>query len=158
MATTPAVPNFREIAEFFDMYSDFFQGTAYGSGHINDMVRTATSTTCEDDVNLANLNIPLDRFDAIVRDYLSAAKCSLKTAEVSNLSFSGKFFTLECGTRFLTDYLLGDVYFKIKHPTHNLDRCRNKFAFVGVIDAKFPEMEQIVQTHCPAEKMEPAFC
>lgn len=123
-----------------------------------DMVRTATPTAREDDVNLGKLDIRLDRFDALVRGYLSAAKCFLNTSEDSNLAFSGKLLTLESGTRFLTDYLLGDVYFKIKHPTHNLDRCRNQLAFVGAIEAKFPKMEQIVETHHQAEEIELALC
>ena len=38
--------------------------------------------------------------------------------------------TFECRMRFLTDYLQGDTYFKIKYPTHNLDRCRTQFKLV----------------------------
>jgi Ser/Thr protein kinase RdoA (MazF antagonist) len=122
-----------------------------------DMVRTATPTTAEDDVNLAKLDIRLDRFEALVRGYLGSARSFLNDAEVENLAFSGKLLTLECGTRFLTDYLLGDVYFKTKYPTHNLDRCRNQFGFVRAIEAKLPEMERMVHFHHQAETQEPAF-
>jgi len=47
----------------------------------------------------------------------------------------------------LNNVLLDDVYFKVKHPAHNLDRCRNQFAFVAAIEQRLPEMENMVATH-----------
>ena len=85
-----------------------------------------------------------DRFEALVRGYLSSATF-LNEAERENLAFSGKLITLECGMRFLTDYLQGDVYFKTSHPGHNLDRCRNQFAFVRVLEENMAAMEEIVK-------------
>ena len=54
--------------------------------------------------------------------------------------------TLECGVRFLTDYLDGDTYFRIHRPGHNLDRARTQFALVRDMEAKWPEINQIVQS------------
>lgn len=110
-----------------------------------DMVRTATPTAKEDETDLSKLDVCLHRFEALVKGYLSTARSFLNEAEVAHLAFSGKLLTLECGIRFLTDYLQGDVYFKIKHDTHNLDRCRNQFAFVAALEKRLPEMEAIVQ-------------
>ncbi len=121
-----------------------------------DMVRTATPATREDDPDLAGIGIRLDRFDAIVRGYLTSAKSFLNDAEVENLAFSGKLLTLECGTRFLTDHLMGDVYFKTTRDNHNLDRCRNQFGLVRVIESKLPEMEEMVGNHHAMEECEPA--
>jgi hypothetical protein len=89
----------------------------------------------------------MDRFDALVRGYLGVAKSFLTDAELGHLAFSGKLLTLECGMRFLTDYLQGDVYFKIRQPDHNLDRCRNQFAFVEAIEKNLSEMEKCVLKH-----------
>ncbi len=108
-----------------------------------DMVRTAAPTTREDDPDPAHIGVRLDRFEALVNGYLSAATF-LNAAERANLAFSGRLLTLECGIRFLTDHLSGDVYFKIKRPNHNLDRCRNQFAFVKAMEDQAPAMEQIV--------------
>jgi len=108
-----------------------------------DMVRTAVPTTREDDQDLKGIGVRLDRFEALVRGYLSAATF-LNEAELDHLSFSGKLITLECGIRFLTDYLNGDHYFKIKRVGHNLDRCRNQFAFVTALEKEMPAMEEIV--------------
>jgi hypothetical protein len=112
-----------------------------------DMVRTATPTTREDATGLDTLDLRMDRFGALVRGYLSSAGAFLNAAELENLAFSGKLLTLECGIRFLTDYLSGDVYFKIKRPGHNLDRCRNQFALVAAIEKRLPEMEKLVASH-----------
>jgi len=112
-----------------------------------DMVRTATPTLREDELDLSRLDVRLDRFESLVRGYLGAAKTFLNTTEIAHLAFAGKLLTLECGIRFLTDYLQGDIYFKIKHPTHNLDRCRNQFGFVAALEAKLTPMEKIVEVH-----------
>ncbi len=108
-----------------------------------DMVRTAAPTTREDDPDVKHIGIRLDRFEALVQGYLSTATF-LNAAERAHLAFSGKLLTLECGIRFLTDHLDGDTYFKIKRPGHNLDRCRNQFAFVSAIEENLPAMEEIV--------------
>ena len=108
-----------------------------------DMVRTAAPTTREDDPDVSHIGIRLDRFEALVRGYVSTATF-LNEAELAHLAFSGKLLTLECGIRFLTDHLNGDTYFKIKRPDHNLDRCRNQFAFVRAIEENLEAMEEIV--------------
>ena len=78
-----------------------------------------------------------------MKGYLSTATF-LNEAELAHLAFSGKLLTLECGIRFLTDYLQGDVYFKTKRPLHNLERCRNQFALVKAIEENLSAMEEIV--------------
>ncbi len=108
-----------------------------------DMVRTAAPTTREDDADLSRIGVRLDRFEALVKGYLSAATF-LNKIEIDHLAFSGKLITLECGMRFLTDYLDGDTYFKTSRPGHNLDRCRNQFAFVAALEENMPAMEEIV--------------
>jgi hypothetical protein len=110
-----------------------------------DMVRTATPTTREDEVDLAQVGIRLDRFDALVRGYVESASSFLNRSEIDLLAFSGKLLTLECGIRFLTDHLQGDVYFKTKRPGHNIDRCRAQFAMVKAIEENLERMEEMVQ-------------
>jgi Ser/Thr protein kinase RdoA (MazF antagonist) len=114
-----------------------------------DMVRTAAPTTREDDSEPADIGISLERFESLVKGYLSAATF-LNEHELENLAFSGKLLTLECGMRFLTDFLQGDVYFKTTRPTHNLDRCRNQFALVKAIEENMATMKKIVTNNLPA--------
>jgi Ser/Thr protein kinase RdoA (MazF antagonist) len=114
-----------------------------------DMVRSCTPNTREDETELSGIGIQLDRFEALVKGYLSSASF-LNPAEIDHLAFSGKLITLECGIRFLTDYLQGDTYFKIHHPSHNLDRCRNQLAFVKVLEEQLSQLGDIVQNHAGA--------
>jgi len=118
-----------------------------------DMVRTATPTTREDETDLSLIGIRLDRFDALVRGYLDSAASFLNRTEVDHLAFSGKLLTMECGIRFLTDYLQGDTYFKTKRPGHNLDRCRSQFAMVKAIEENLERMEEMVQVAAGSDKI-----
>ena len=52
--------------------------------------------------------------------------------------------TLECGIRFLTDYLDGDRYFRIHYPEQNLDRCRTQFKLVRDMEAQFEDMTAVI--------------
>jgi hypothetical protein len=65
--------------------------------------------------------------------------------EVDHLAFSGKLITLEIGIRFLTDYLEGDVYFKIQRDQHNLDRARTQLALVERIEEQEEAMVKFAQ-------------
>ena len=109
-----------------------------------DMIRTATSPAAEDEKDVSKVTMRMFMFEALVQGYLSSAKSFLTPLEKSLLPFSGKLLTMECGIRFLTDYLSGDVYFKIHRPEHNLDRCRTQMALVESIEAQMDEMKAIV--------------
>ena len=108
-----------------------------------DMVRTATPTSREDSPDASDISVRLDRFEALVKGYLSSATF-LTNIEIQNLVFSGRLMTLEVGIRFLTDHLEGDVYFKTNRHNHNLDRCRNQFAFLDALEKHATAMEEIV--------------
>ena len=56
-----------------------------------------------------------------------------------------KMMTIECGMRFLTDYLEGDTYFKTKYADHNLDRCHTQFKLVADMESKWDKMKEIVK-------------
>jgi hypothetical protein len=55
--------------------------------------------------------------------------------------------TLECGMRFLTDYLNGDIYFKIHREAHNLDRCRTQFKMVADMEEMMDRMNAIISNY-----------
>ena len=61
------------------------------------------------------------------------------------LPMGAKLMTLECGMRFLTDYLQGDVYFHTTYPEHNLVRCHTQFEMVADMERKWAQMEEIVK-------------
>lgn len=109
-----------------------------------DSIRFGANSCAEDDKNFAKVELMLDYFEAYAKGFLSEAGGALNECEIANLAFSAKLMTLECGMRFLTDYLNGDTYFRTAYPEHNLVRARNQFALVADIEKKLPQMEQIV--------------
>ena len=111
-----------------------------------DLVRSSTSPATEDEKDLSKVFMRMEMFEALARGYLSTAKGFLNEAEIEHLAFAGKLITLETGIRFLTDYLKGDVYFKISRPEHNLDRCRTQWALVRSIEEQEPAMQKLVRS------------
>jgi hypothetical protein len=109
-----------------------------------DMVRTTTSPTLEDELDLSKVRMQMPMFKKLAEGYLSTASQFLTKAEKANIAFSGKLITFEIGIRFLTDYLSGDTYFRIHRPAHNLDRCRTQFKLVESIERQEEAMQKYV--------------
>ena len=110
-----------------------------------DMVRSSVPRLAEDATDLESMDLRFDMFRALLSGFTRAADF-LNQAEKNHLACAGKLLTLECGIRFLTDYLNGDVYFKIKRPDQNIDRCRNQFAAVKVMENRMSELEDMVES------------
>ncbi|WP_269537110.1 phosphotransferase enzyme family protein [Cerasicoccus fimbriatus] len=111
----------------------------------SDMVRTATNSALEDETDVSKASMQMPMFEALLQGYLSAAAGFLNDYEKEGLGQSAKLMSLECGMRFLTDYLQGDTYFKIKRPAHNLDRARTQFALVKSIEQQQSEIDRLIQ-------------
>ena len=109
-----------------------------------DAIRSGASTAEEDETDLSKVRMDTALFEAYAKGYLAAAGDSLTPLEIEYLPFSAKLMSLECGIRFLTDYLDGDVYFKTKSPDHNLIRCRTQFKLVADMEEKMDEMKKII--------------
>ena len=110
-----------------------------------DSIRFGANTAAEDEIDLQKVSLDLELFERYTRGFLEELSDSISERELKLLAFSAKLLTLECGIRFLTDYLVGDTYFKIHRPKHNLDRARTQFKLVSDIEEKMPDMEKIVR-------------
>ena len=108
-----------------------------------DAIRFGASTAAEDERDLEKVRLDLGRYRAFARGFLEACP-SLTQAEIRSLPLGAYTMTVECGMRFLTDYLMGDKYFSIDYPTHNLDRCRAQFKLAQEMELHFAEMEQVL--------------
>jgi len=100
---------------------------------------------CKDETDLSKVAFDLPVFDLYTRGYLQAASDWLAQEEIDLLPFAAQLMTLECGMRFLTDYLQGDTYFKTRRPEHNLDRCRTQLKLVKDMEASADQMAAVVQ-------------
>lgn len=109
-----------------------------------DFMRTGANNGDEDDTNLDRVSINLSIFEAYSDGYLQTAREFLTDTEVENLALGAKMLTYMQTVRFLTDYLDGDIYYKVKHPKHNLERSRAQFKLLQSMEENFIEMQQIV--------------
>lgn len=109
-----------------------------------DAIRFGASTAPEDEQDLSKVNFDLNLFREFTAGYLSNGVDFITPAEQGLLAFSAILITLECGMRFLEDYLNGDQYFRIHRPGHNLDRARTQFKLVADMEAHYDEMRRIV--------------
>ena len=68
---------------------------------------------------------------------------SLTAGELEYLPWGARLMTLECGMRFLGDYLNGDVYFSTSREGQNLDRARTQLKLVADMESKLDLMRKI---------------
>lgn len=110
-----------------------------------DSIRFGASTAAEDETDLERVEMSMELFEAYTQGFLWACGDELTDCEVDCLCDGAKMMTLECGVRFLTDYLAGDTYFRIHRPEHNLERCRTQFKLAADMEGKWDEMKAAVR-------------
>ena len=115
--------------------------SAYDFG---DSIRTGANDCAEDEPDQSKVHFDLHLYEVFAKGYLSTAGASMSLAEKKSLAWGARLMTLECGTRFLTDYLEGDHYFHTARPGHNLDRARTQFTLVRQMEECFDRMLAIV--------------
>lgn len=113
-----------------------------------DSIRFGASTAAEDEVDLSKVHFDIGLYELYAKGYLETAGTVLTQEEKESLPWGARLITLECGMRFLTDYLQGDTYFKTTHPTHNLERARTQFRLVEEMEQQFARMQSIVEQYC----------
>ncbi len=115
-------------------------------GHdFGDAIRFAANFVREDSPEYEKAGVNLAVFKAFAEGFLGMTARTLTEKEIDTLALSCFVLTVELATRFLADYLDGDLYFKTFSPDHNLVRTRCQIALAKDMLKKLPEMEQIVR-------------
>ena len=112
-----------------------------------DSIRFGAATAEEDERDLDKMHFDIGLYELYVKGYLESAGEVLTEAEIESLPWGARLMTLECGIRFLTDYLQGDTYFKTDYPEHNLIRTRTQFRLVDEMEQQFERMQEIVREY-----------
>lgn len=112
-----------------------------------DSIRFGAATAEEDEPNLDLMHFDINLYELYVKGYLEETRDVLTEAEIMSLPWGARLMTLECGIRFLTDYLEGDTYFKTEYPEHNLIRARTQFRLVDEMEQRFDEMNEIIRKY-----------
>ena len=112
-----------------------------------DSIRFGANDNEEDEPDQSRVRFNLGLYEVYTRAFLEGAGGALTDAELDYLPWGAKLMTLECGIRFLTDYLEGDHYFHIQRPRQNLDRARTQFTLVKGMEDSWDEMRTIVDKY-----------
>ena len=112
-----------------------------------DSIRFGANHSKEDEKDLSKVNFDIELYEVFTRGFLEGAQGSLTEAELEYLPWGARLMTLECGIRFLTDYLDGDNYFRIHYADQNLDRTRTQFKLVKDMEEQFEEMAAVVRKY-----------
>lgn len=109
-----------------------------------DSIRFGANSNAEDEPDLSKVNFSPELFEIYTKGFLETAGAILSDEEKKDLPWGAKLMTFECGMRFLTDYLDGDLYFRTHREGQNLDRCRTQFKLVKDMEDQWEQMEAIV--------------
>lgn len=109
-----------------------------------DSIRFGAATAAEDERDLSKVTMDLELYRIFAQGFISACP-RLTEEEYVSLAWGARTMTLECGLRFLTDYLDGDRYFAIHREGHNLDRCRTQLKMMQDMEGKWDQMLSIIE-------------
>ncbi|MGD1821952.1 MAG: phosphotransferase enzyme family protein [Pleomorphochaeta sp.] len=112
---------------------------------VGDMIRTATSTALEDEINYKNMKCNVEYYRALIKGYLQVANSFISKEEKSLLIEAGRNITQIMAVRFLTDYINGDIYYKTERENHNLDRTRTQIELIKDMDKKWDILTSFIE-------------
>ena len=112
-----------------------------------DSIRFGANHSKEDEKDLSKVNFDIELYEVYTRGFIQGAQGGLTPAELEYLPWGARLMTLECGIRFLTDYLDGDNYFRIHYADQNLDRCRTQFKLVKDMEEQFDAMAAVIKKY-----------
>lgn len=119
----------------------------FAAHDFGDAIRFGASTGAEDEPDLSKVSCSMELFEAYLDGFMEGCRGSLTPKEIETLPMGAKIMTFEVGMRFLTDYLEGDVYFKIHREGQNLDRARTQLKLVADMEEKWDTMCKIVKKY-----------
>ncbi|MDC7237443.1 MAG: phosphotransferase [Sphaerochaetaceae bacterium] len=109
-----------------------------------DMIRTATSTALEDEIDCSKMKCNIEYFKALIKGYLEIADKFISKVEKDLIVESGRNITQIMAVRFLTDYINGDIYYSTTHASHNIERCRTQIALMKDMDLKWDQLNNCI--------------
>lgn len=110
-----------------------------------DLIRSSTSTAAEDEKDLSKVHFNIDAFRICLEGFVDGCAGILSESEKDLLCDGALMMTIECGMRFLEDYLRGDIYFKTDYDTHNLVRCKTQIRLASEIEEHWDELKQMIK-------------
>lgn len=113
-----------------------------------DSIRFGANHCAEDEADRSKVNFSMELFEIYTKGFLQAAGEAFTPLEKQTLPWGAKLMTMECGMRFLADYLEGDHYFHINYETQNLNRARTQFKLTSDMEKNWDAMQKIIEKYC----------
>jgi len=105
-----------------------------------DAIRSGACAAAEDEPDLSKVEMDIEKYRLFTKGFIKGTRCMLTQKEMEMMPISAKILTLELASRFLTDYLNGDVYFHTDYSGQNLLRTRTQIKLVSDIETKLDQM------------------
>lgn len=112
-----------------------------------DSIRFGCNPCLEDTPETEKVIFSTPLFEEYARGYLSVFGDAITEIEKKNLTMGAILMTYECGIRFLTDYLDGDVYFRLSRERQNIDRTRTQFKLVADMESQYDKLNSIIDKY-----------
>ncbi|MBS0010719.1 MAG: aminoglycoside phosphotransferase family protein [Bacteroidales bacterium] len=109
-----------------------------------DSIRTVANRAAEDEEDLSKVAVNMDIYESFTRGYMQQVSDILNETETEYLASSPSLMTFIMGLRFLTDYIGGDVYYKIHRPDHNIIRARSQFRLLESFEKHHDRMKSLI--------------
>jgi thiamine kinase-like enzyme len=117
---------------------------SYVAFDFGDAIRTIINTAPEDEKDLKRIQLNVPFFQSYARGYLTEAVRFLTGNEQDSLIEGVLLLPYMQAVRFLTDYIEGDHYYKVKFPEHNLQRTRAQLELVRKLEEARPRLNAII--------------
>jgi thiamine kinase-like enzyme len=116
----------------------------YVAYDFGDAIRTIINSSTEDepDLDAIKLNMPL--FNSFTKGYIKETAVFLTDVELNSLISGVLLLPYMQAVRFLTDYLDGDLYYKVQFHEHNLQRTRAQMRLFFLLEERQQELNSIV--------------
>ena len=114
---------------------------AYNFG---DAICTIFNPTEDDEKELKKIDVNMKLFEAFAIGFIQEAIHELTLNEIDSLFYGCLLLPFFIGLRFLTDHIVGDIYYKFYFPDHILQRARAQFCLVEKLEERFTLMQDII--------------
>jgi Ser/Thr protein kinase RdoA (MazF antagonist) len=112
---------------------------------IGDCLRSGCNPVGEETENCESVYFDTDLCQEILQGYLAVGKAFLTENDYAYIYDAIRLIAFELGLRFFADYLAGNVYFKVKHPEHNLARAIVQFKLTESIESQETQIRNIIK-------------
>lgn len=105
----------------------------YFFSDVGDMIRSMISAK-DENAPADSVTVDTKIYNAIISGYETGIGNSFTDTERKFIHHSGTMMLYMQGIRFLTDYLSGDIYYKIHYPDQNFNRALNQLTLLEKLE------------------------